>query len=409
MQSFKRVFFCFVVLTFSSSANAVEWDRIWSCYGGNAGNSGVIGSHKIAGKEKWRVPLNTGRGSAVVFDGLGNAYYCTEYYFGDPEHCAYLNCINQDSGAKNWQVRVGKTGESWVCLAPCASPDGNVYVATQLDVLNAYRGKDGKLLWRFSPRVKQTRGVGCPVWRRGVVYVAMDDACFAVNAKSGKLIWKRSAYSIQAVSDQYVFLNTEKGTLAVNRNNGNIIWRNKESFENFILNDDFLYVRSENILSCLSVYTGKASWSMKLAEPPCILTPGKSGKTQTMNINPNTELIGSVVLAPNGLIYIISMHIKTGNVYLNKIDTKTRELRKVNILNPDFGLLSLEAYPVFDNAGSIYCQIHSGIVARNLRDGSVVWKKGCEGLIQERRLSVSPEGLLFAVGSGNDRFVYAIE
>jgi hypothetical protein len=99
----------------------------------------------------------------------------------------------------------------------------------------------------------------------------------------------------------------------------------------------------------------------------------------------------------------------TGNVYLNEIDTKTRIQRKINILNPDISLLSLEAYPVLDNAGTIYYQLPSGIIARDLHAGVVAWKKGCEGLLLERRMSVSPEGLLFAVGSGDDSFVYAIQ
>jgi glucose dehydrogenase len=77
--------------------------------------------------------------------------------------------------------------------------DGTVYVTAPLDIVYAVDASSGKLLWRFDPEVE--RGVstqnsyavrvnrGAAVWE-GAVYVATGDCrLFAIDAASGKKLW----------------------------------------------------------------------------------------------------------------------------------------------------------------------------------------------------------------------------
>ncbi len=111
-----------------------------------------------------------------------------------------------------------------------------VYVGFANGRLVALSEKTGRLLWRYqvasgnsaSPISKLVDLDDQPIVSRGTVYVASYQGYLvAVNASSGRLLWRQkiSSYSGIALNRRAVFLTDESGkVLAFSRNSGSKLW-----------------------------------------------------------------------------------------------------------------------------------------------------------------------------------------
>jgi quinohemoprotein ethanol dehydrogenase len=117
----------------------------------------------------------------------------------ESQHFSPLNAINDKT--------IGKLGLAWsanvdspmgLALEPIVV-DGVIYIGLPLDVVEAFDGVTGKMLWRFDPQIRingpwrnsyegrKNRGVA--VWN-GKVYVGTGDCrIVAINAATGTKVW----------------------------------------------------------------------------------------------------------------------------------------------------------------------------------------------------------------------------
>jgi len=76
--------------------------------------------------------------------------------------------------------------------------DGAIYITTAWSMVKAYDAETGELLWEYDPEVDRSRGVdaccdvvnrGAAVWDGKVFAGAIDGRLFALDSRSGSLLW----------------------------------------------------------------------------------------------------------------------------------------------------------------------------------------------------------------------------
>src|SRR5579859_7358911 len=124
--------------------------------------------------------------------------------------------LNASNGTLRWRSQTaGK-------LPALTLADGTLYAAAS--ALYAFSAADGRLLWQ-----KPAGGpTAAPIVAEGVVYL-VSDAIYAFNASDGSTRWRAALpvtlYSLQAVADGAVYVNTAAGLYALNAADGSVRWK----------------------------------------------------------------------------------------------------------------------------------------------------------------------------------------
>jgi len=191
------------------------------CFGGNDILYAVaVGT----GREKWRFKstfkttnLRPSISDPLVADGI--VYVGT----GESEGPGALVALDLSTGKEVWKLRTKR---------PCDGAileNGAMYFCSgdyRGSLVHAIEMKTRKELWDF-----QTDGwVIGPAVKNGVVCVATNQKCFALDAKTGERRWTVAIGTVPgqmlAIVDEMVLLpNGERGLIALNLNTGKEIWR----------------------------------------------------------------------------------------------------------------------------------------------------------------------------------------
>jgi quinohemoprotein ethanol dehydrogenase len=140
-------------------------------------------------------------------DGTNWASYGRTF---DETHYSPLKEINPDSVSRlglAWSLDLNVTNS---ITAPLAV-NGVIYLAAGYTIVHAVDAKSGKLLWRYDSNATQQAGKklrsgwgirGLAFWKDKVYAGTQDGRLLALNAKTGKLVW-----SVQTVNVNGVFIS----------------------------------------------------------------------------------------------------------------------------------------------------------------------------------------------------------
>jgi outer membrane protein assembly factor BamB len=164
---------------------------------------------------------------------------------------------------------------------PPAIADGVAYVVNKYGNAKAVRLRDRKILWERNTDPKDSgtpTDVTAPVYHEGKVFFAyVDGDLLAVDAKSGKKIWKRKLIGHLESSPMAVggtlYLGTDKtNVVAVRASDGKLLWqfnspaaiKASPSFH-----DGRLYVADyESGMFCLNANDGQLLWRTNTSKAP---------------------------------------------------------------------------------------------------------------------------------------------
>ncbi len=129
-----------------------------------------------------------------------------------------LVAIDQESGLDAWSVSVGTS-----FLASHAYDQGLVYVTGTDNLLRAFDASTGALKW--STLVPYNQGVS-PIARDGKVYLSSGNLAYAVDGKSGAILWTASSGSTSAasLSASGVLLSSYCQSVALLQSTGAQLW-----------------------------------------------------------------------------------------------------------------------------------------------------------------------------------------
>lgn len=167
------------------------------------------------------------------------------------------------------------------CYSSPALADGTLYVGTDGVRQNHLLalGTDGKELWRF-PTAKQI--FSTPAVSGGLVYFhARDDHVYAVDARSGALVWKTPApypqdeFSIfadmnkssPAVAGGRIFVGVGRDVLALDAKTGRELWRyatgGKVDSSPLVVGETVYVGSDDRGLYGLEASSGNLSWTYR--------------------------------------------------------------------------------------------------------------------------------------------------
>jgi outer membrane protein assembly factor BamB len=143
----------------------------------------------------------------------------------------FLESRNARTGAVLWRRAVCVAGVSCASvIAPAAVANGVVHVADTIGVVFAYSARDGRLLWSNMAAGRQVTINAAPVVTDEAVYiVASDDRLYALNAKTGSVLWNvligiQVSDQAPALSDRTLYLGSFQGLTAVDAQTGTVRW-----------------------------------------------------------------------------------------------------------------------------------------------------------------------------------------
>jgi eukaryotic-like serine/threonine-protein kinase len=227
-------------LALSSSGPALGADS--AMFRGNAAHTGVYQTAGVthAPAVKWRFHTHGAVNSSPAV--LGNAVYVGSADGG-------LYAVTADAGKLRWRFKTG----SRVASSPAVS-GGVVYVESYDGYFYAVNAATGKLDWKFKTggerRFEGTHLHGSDpapetmpdpfdvflsspvVWRDGVYFGSSDGNVYALNAKSGDLLWKFKTgdvvHASPAIADGTLFIGSwDSYFYALDANDGKEKWRFK--------------------------------------------------------------------------------------------------------------------------------------------------------------------------------------
>jgi eukaryotic-like serine/threonine-protein kinase len=182
----------------------------------------------------------------------------------DPAHSHYnpyehtLSVSNVGNLTVQWQAPL--SGEN--LFEPPAVVDGIVYVATKNTMLTALSATSHTVLWKFR---LDRRYVTPPVVASGMVFVGGYHV-YALNARTGALIWKRSTsqgvYAL-TVAQHLLYFSTASSGLCAYTLTGVQQWCKGGLFTTLTpaIASGVLYLSSNNTLSAHNATTGATLWT----------------------------------------------------------------------------------------------------------------------------------------------------
>ncbi len=236
----------------------------WPMFQHDAVHSGASSSNAPSTNATlWsRITLSSFGGPAVANGSV--------YILSGPD---YLDCIDAQSGATNWDYQIpGQNGS-----ANAGNPavvNGNVYFATETGVY-CLDASSGTLIWNY------TTGVGAmdysPTVADGKVYVgSWDNKVYCLDANTGALVWNFSTgdyvWSSPAVSNGVVYIGSHNGKIyALNETSGDLIWSYQTGLSVDAppaVSSGLVYVGSGDCnVYCFNASTGDLVWNTLTGDP----------------------------------------------------------------------------------------------------------------------------------------------
>ena len=179
---------------------------------------GAVAFDQRTGRVRWRFESNTVESSPLV---VGNSVF-----FGSWNHRIYS--LDARTGKVRWSTDVGEEINS-----SAAYSDGVIYIGGDEGHLFALNAWSGKLLWRASSYSRFGRReyfYATPTVAYGRVYIGnTDGTLYAFGAKSGDLLWAQTAgtyvYTGAAVWNRLVYVGTYDGRFrAFDAATGDPVW-----------------------------------------------------------------------------------------------------------------------------------------------------------------------------------------
>jgi outer membrane protein assembly factor BamB len=271
-----------------------------------------------------------------------------------------------------WSYNTG----DWVKAAP-AVVDGTVYVDS-VGGLYALNARTGAVLWTYSG------GYSSPAVADGVVYVGCFYSVCALNAATGALLWyyNTNGYvdSAPAVVDGVVYVSSDDGNMfALNAGTGAVIWS---------------YAAKTNISSSPTVVNGVVYFGSGL------------GNTNMYAVNASTGALLWSFNAPFGVYS--SPSVANGIVYFGAVYSVFALNATTGTQLWEYSIGSeIESSPAVAN-GIVYIGADDGkLYAFNANTGAKLWSYATSGNIQSAP-AVADGVVYFGSGYPGDDSVYAL-
>ncbi|WP_338787246.1 PQQ-binding-like beta-propeller repeat protein [Metabacillus sp. FJAT-53654] len=251
----------------------------WTMFHGDAQHTGYAKYTLEAGlRLSWtyRTPGTILTSSPAIVDGI--VYIGTRDEDGNKHHA--IHAVDQKTGNKLWQVKADAQVQSSPAVA-----EGIVYASTIRGTLYAMDAKTGKMIWEKSvgkDEVQRAWMYYSPTVENGVVYQAYSTgsggAMMAIDARTGKELWNSPlaggwiVESTPVVKDGKVYVGADGGWLiALDAKSGKEIWRQKPAggwmHSMPSISDGRVYMGYQGgLLVALDASTGKELWRYKSSD-----------------------------------------------------------------------------------------------------------------------------------------------
>ena len=294
----------------------------------------------------WSYPTHggpdSGESSPAIVKGI--------LYFGSTDGNLYA--LNATDGMKLWNYSTGGPVES----SP-AVDNGIVYAGSSNGSLYALNATNGDKIWSFSTDIIYSS----PTFVDDVVYFAGSHTVYALNAKSGLMLWNNSItsaywgiYSSPAVANGVVYIGSDDHNLyALNATDGRQLW--VYPTENWVessptVANGIVYVSSEDEnLYALNAANGQKIWNYNIT-------------LDTAN--------GESIAVANNVVYVLSGL----NGEIKALNAKTGELIWSS------STTDCQPFPII--VGNVlYVGGIDNLFAFNATDGSWLWNSNQTGNI----------------------------
>ena len=266
--------------------------------------------------QKWQRQARVAWSSSVLADG---ALYVNTVASLQPYYNS-VSAIDAGTGWDTWSFDLQYTYFSSPVVA-----NGIVYAGASDDNLYALNAKTGALLWQHTTA---GQAVYPPAVANGVVYVS-SGSLYALNATTGALIWQSpDGFTFSPAVANGVVYSVAGGLYALNATTGNVIWEYQtlsSASSSPVVAGGRVYVNSyENNLYAVSALTGSLIWTFPVAStlPPAVdrntvYVADNVSKIYALNAatgalkwtyDTHDDLISSPPVVANGLVYLSSDH-----------------------------------------------------------------------------------------------------
>lgn len=251
----------------------------WTMFHGNAQHTGYAKDTLEAGLRlgwTYRTPGTILTSSPAIVDGI--VYIGTRDEDNNDHHA--IHAVNLKTGKKLWQMKADAQVQSSPAVA-----EGIVYASTIRGTLYAMDAKTGKLIWEKSvakDEVQRAWMYYSPTVDNGVVYQAYSTgsggAMMALDARTGEELWNAPlaggwiVESTPVVQDGKVYVGADGGWLiALDASNGKEIWRQRPAggwmHSMPSISEGRLYMGYQGgLLVALDASTGKELWRYKSSD-----------------------------------------------------------------------------------------------------------------------------------------------
>ena len=164
-----------------------------------------------------------------------NALYVSSFDIFGPYGNLYV--LNAASGALKWTFAAGSNGNTGASGAAVA--DGTVYVSGSSgnsSTLYALSTNSHAVRWSFAVEIGGYPAFGNASVAQGKVYVCGAGTTYALDAKTGKMMWKNSdnCFGDVTVANGVLYLDSYKTVVALDAASGKRLWGSRAAFDQIL-------------------------------------------------------------------------------------------------------------------------------------------------------------------------------
>ena len=289
--------------------------------------------------QKWRHDTSI-VSSPVLADGL---IYISTFY--DAIHYGAVYALDASDGGQIWLFE--SPVDYTFSFSSLAIANGVAFVGCSDHDLYALNAKTGKLIWSYATGST----VSTPVVVGGVVY-ATSDQVYALNASTGALIWKAPGASrwAPAVSANTVYVSADQ-VYAFNASTGALIWKTPISASAPAVVGNVVYLGADQVYA-LNASTGNIIWSYPVASDTTpaialgtVYVGAADANVYALNASTGAFLWNyaiqdyqvSAPVVANGVVYATSSPQIPNYSHLDALNAKTGALLSVMLLDGEGG------------------------------------------------------------------------